>query len=207
MWKRYRANKNYNNLVEYKLALNKVTDSYRKAKSNFEGKLAKNIKSNPKAFYNYVRSQSKIKDKVGPLSDENGNLLSDSRDMCKLLNNYFGSIFTVEKMEKIPEARSIFKGNHADMLRDVEISQGLVYERLKRLKKNKAPGFDNLDSEFLNKTAESISNPLTKIFLNSFECGIVPADWKCANVCSIFKKGKKNNTWKLSSSQFDFSRL
>ena len=94
-------------------------------------------------------------------------------------------------MEKIPEARSIFKGDHADMLRDVEISQVLVYERLKRLKKNKAPGFDNLDSDFLSKTAESISNPLTKIFLNSFECGIVPADWKCANVCSIFKKGKK----------------
>src|SRR5213080_283938 len=93
LWKRYRSNKNYNNLVEYKLALNKVTDLYRKAKSNFDGKLAKNIRNNKKAFYNYVRSHSEIKDKVGPLSDENGNLLSDSRDMCKFLNNYFSSIF------------------------------------------------------------------------------------------------------------------
>ena len=48
MWKRYKENMSYNNLVEYKLALNRVTSTYKTAKADFESKLAKHIKSNPK---------------------------------------------------------------------------------------------------------------------------------------------------------------
>ncbi|KAF2364248.1 Reverse transcriptase domain [Trinorchestia longiramus] len=39
--------------------------------------------------------------------------------------------------------------------------------------------------------AEVISEPLTNIFNRSLETGIVPDDWKRANVIPIFKKGNK----------------
>src|SRR5271170_3395279 len=57
MWRRYRLSKSYNDHVEYKRALNKSTYEYRKAKNNFELKLAGEIKVNPKSFYAYVRSK------------------------------------------------------------------------------------------------------------------------------------------------------
>jgi hypothetical protein len=59
------------------------------------------------------------------------------------------------------------------------------------LKPNKAPGTDNFDSGFLNEVADVISYPLTNIFKKSLQDGIVPLDWKQANVCVIFKKGLK----------------
>jgi len=48
-----------------------------------------------------------------------------------------------------------------------------------------------LDSGFLSKIAEGISHPLTTIFRRSLDDGIVPLDWKQANVCAIYKKGQK----------------
>ena len=39
----------------------------RKAKLDFEVKLAENIKEDPKTFYAYVRSKSKVKVGIGPL--------------------------------------------------------------------------------------------------------------------------------------------
>lgn len=191
MWKRYKEDKSYNNLVEYKIALNKVTNAYKSAKMNFECKIAKNSKKNPKAFYNYIRSKSKTKDKVGPLKDENGKLISDSNIMSKMLNDYFSSIFTKENMDMIPEARSNFKEDRDAKLQDIDITQDMIYQKLKNLKKHKAPGVDNIDSGFLNETAMAVSVPLVKIFRKSLECGIVPADWKQANVCAIYKKGPK----------------
>src|SRR6267154_6323558 len=111
--------------------------------------------------------------------------------MCKVLNNYFSSIFTSENVEKISEAKPVFKEDHGEKLQDIEITQCLIYEKLKMLKQNKAPGVDNFDSGFLNEVADVISYPLTKKFRKSLESGLVPSDWKQANVCAIFKKGQK----------------
>jgi len=56
--------------MKYKSPLNKATKVYKKAKRDFECKLARNIKKNPKSFYSYVRSKARTKDKVGPKADE-----------------------------------------------------------------------------------------------------------------------------------------
>ena len=128
---------------------------------------------------------------MGPLKDETGNVISYSNGMCKLLNNYFSSIFTVENLKTIPEARSVFKEDHKNKLQDIELKQAITYEELKTLKPNKATGVDKLDLGFLNKVADGISYPLTKIFTKSLYSGIVPTDWKLVNVCAIFKKGPK----------------
>jgi len=85
MWRRYKLSKSYNDHVEYNRALNRSTYEYRKAKNNFECKLAKDIKKNPKSFYSYVRSKSKTKDRVGPLKDSSGQIIIDDEGMCNVL--------------------------------------------------------------------------------------------------------------------------
>jgi hypothetical protein len=45
---------------------------YRKAKRNFERKLAKDIKVNPKSFLVNVGSKTKVKDTVGPILTSDG---------------------------------------------------------------------------------------------------------------------------------------
>jgi len=82
--------------VEYKIAQRKAVKEYKDAKKQFESKLARDIKTNPKSFYAYVRLKSKIKDSVGPLKNSTGQLVSEKEGMCNLLNEYFGSVFTSE---------------------------------------------------------------------------------------------------------------
>ena len=56
--------------------------------------VVKDIKTNAKCFYAYVRS--KVNDKVGPLKDNNGHLVSENEEMCELFDECFGSVFTTE---------------------------------------------------------------------------------------------------------------
>jgi hypothetical protein len=50
MWTKYRQSRSSNDLTEYKKAQNRAVREYRKAKRQFEKKLAKDIQHNPKSF-------------------------------------------------------------------------------------------------------------------------------------------------------------
>ena len=60
----------------YKEALNAATNEVRKFKRNVEHKLAQHIKSDRKSFYAYVRSKQNVRDRVGPLEDSAGNIIT-----------------------------------------------------------------------------------------------------------------------------------
>ena len=44
-----------------------------------------------------------------------------------------------------------------------------------------------------------LCGPLNHIFNKSPETGIIPEDWKSANVTAIDKKNRKTGTWKLQT--------
>ena len=96
MWARFRSSKEYTDWVEYKRAQNKATTEYRRAKRNFEKKIAEKIRKDTKSFYSYVISNSTCNDGVGPLKDVNGDIVIDDLGMYNKLNNFFNSVFTYE---------------------------------------------------------------------------------------------------------------
>ena len=59
-------------------------------------KLAQNIKSDSNSFYAYVRSKQNVRDKVGPLEDNAGNIITQGFLMAEELNLHFNSVFTRE---------------------------------------------------------------------------------------------------------------
>ncbi len=60
----------------YKEPLNEATNEVQKAKRNCEHKLAQHMKSDSKSFHAYVRSKQNVRDKVGPLEDNAGNIIT-----------------------------------------------------------------------------------------------------------------------------------
>ena len=56
---------------------------------NFERMLADKIKEDPKSFYSYIRSKQKVKQKVGPIIDENGNTINSEKETAEALNCVF----------------------------------------------------------------------------------------------------------------------
>ncbi|KAF2354701.1 Reverse transcriptase domain [Trinorchestia longiramus] len=81
-----------------------------------------------------------------------------------------------------------------DSINDLEVTGKIVEEveeQLSILNPYKSTGPNGLGPRILKETAEVISEPLTNIFNRSLVNGIVPDDWKRANVTPIFKKGIK----------------
>ena len=88
----------------YKEALNAATNEVRKSKRNF----AQNIKSDSKSFYAYVRSKQNVRDKVGPLEDNAGNIITQGFLMADELNMHFSSVFTREDTSSLPVPETKF---------------------------------------------------------------------------------------------------
>ena len=68
-----------------------------------------------------------------------------------------------------------------------------ILKCLNKLDLNKARGPDGIHSSLLKEAAALVAMPLAVIFKMSIRMMVVPADWKSANIVSIFKKGDKNN--------------
>ena len=60
------------------------------------------------------------------------------------------------------------------------------------MKDNKSPGVDGIPPTRLKEIVEQISTPLAKLFNLSLEEGIVPSEWKEANITPLFKKVLRN---------------
>ena len=62
------------------------------------------------------------------------------------------------------------------------------------MKDNKSPGVDGIAPKILKETVEQISKPLAHVFNMSLQEGIVPLEWKEANIIPLFKKGSRNKS-------------
>ena len=136
---------------------NKLHREIRRAKNNFERKLAENIKRDSKSFYAYVRSKAKGKINIGPLVNKDGEVISLAEDMSKKFNKFFISVFTNEGNESIPQAEWMYKGPTDEQLCDLEITEERVLSELERLRDDKAAGADDLVPRFLSKIKGNIS--------------------------------------------------
>ena len=68
----------------------------------------------------------------------------------------------------------------------------MIAKKIKKMKENKSPGVDGIPPKLLKEIVEEINTPLAKLFNLSLEEGIVPSEWKEANITSLFKKGSRN---------------
>ena len=62
---------------------------------------------------------------------------------------------------------------------------------LKNINVNKATGPDGISGKLLKNCANSLAYPLSLLFRTSYNSGMVPQEWKLANVVPVYKKGGK----------------
>ena len=70
----------------------------------------------------------------------------------------------------------------------------MVAKKIKAMKDNKSPGVDGIPPKLLMETVEQISIPLSRLFNLSLKEGVVPVEWKVANIMPLFKKGSRNKS-------------
>ena len=196
-WNKFNKAPDFQAEDKYKTLRNKINKDIKAAKKKYEEDLANRIQKDPKAFYSYIRSKHHTKERIGPLSNSNGEVIETTSESCKVLNEYFASVFTEESLDNIPEIE--FRKNYCepdkeiDFLSDVVISEEVVLKYINSLKENKTGGIDEMNSSYVLRISTAIAKPLALIFQKSFCCNEIPMHWKNANVSAIFKKGARNN--------------
>ena len=194
MWRVYKHTGKDKDYDAYKEALNAATNEVRKSKRNFEHKLAQNIKSDSKSFYAYVRSKQNVRDRVGPLEDNAGNKITQGIVMAEELNMHFSSVFTREDTSSLPVPETKFEGSEGERLGQLVVTPEVVANKINNMKENKSPGVDGIAPKILKETVEQICTPLAHVFNMSLQEGIVPLEWKEANIIPLFKKCSRNKS-------------
>lgn len=173
----------------YAKARNQAKWEIRKAKREYEKKIAMDSKNNPKAFFKSADSKLKTRSTVPNLHKADGTKTTTDSEKAEKLNPFFSSTLMTENMNNFPFFEDRCNGL---TLQTIEINESIVMEQLKSLRVNKSPGLDGLHPMILNELSNKLKEPFTLLFRKSLKEGVVPKAWKEGQITPIFKKGKKN---------------
>ena len=139
-----------------------------------------------KKFWSYLKLSSKST-RIPESVCYNGRYRNNSRDQVELFNEFFANQFSYLSSYNIDlDFRN-------DDMNDIDFSFQRIRSILKKVKPKKAPGPDGIHGIVLKNCAVSLAYPLSKLFKISYNVGIIPDEWKCANVVPVHKKGSKSN--------------
>jgi hypothetical protein len=136
-----------------------------------EKDLAYSEDKNNRKFARYIKSKTKSKTAIGPLITREKKMLTEDRDMVEELNTFFASVFTKEDLQTIPEAEK----EHVEVaMGPVVVTQQMIRKQIKKLRKEAAPGPDDITPGLLKMLEEEVLLPLEVIFNKSLTTAQVP---------------------------------
>ena len=114
--------------------------------------------------------------------------------MAEELNMHFSSVFTREDTSSLLVPETKFNGSEEERLGQLVVTPEVVASKINNMKENKSPGVDGISPKILKEIVEQTSTPLAHVFNMSLQEGIVPLEWKEANIIPLFKKGSRNKS-------------
>ena len=139
-----------------------------------------------KRFWTYVKHKQSNGNSIQAIIQDEVTHTSPM-DKANALNSQFQSVFStlvgVDDNLELP--------SNSRRMPAITIGREGVLKQLMLLKTAKAQGPDGLHPRVLKEAADALCGPLTLLFQQSLNTGDVPADWKRAAVCPIYKKGDR----------------
>ena len=114
--------------------------------------------------------------------------------MAEDLNGYFSSVFTKEDISSLPVVDAKFQEAKSDYLGPLVVTPEMVAKKIKAMQDNKSPGVDGIPPKLLMETVGQINILLARVFNLSLKEGVVPSEWKEANIIPLFKKVWRNKS-------------
>ena len=109
------------------------------------------------------------------------------QEKAEALNEQFCSVFTKTNLSSVPYIKP-----NVDKMKDIVITEKGVAKLLSGLNPSKAMGPDQLHPRILKELANPLGRVLKHFFQQTLETGVLPNDWKDANICPLYKKNDRS---------------
>ena len=157
----------------------------------YEKKIANDMKTNPKRFYNYLNSKRKIKQSVTAVKNHHGDIAASPSETADLLAGFFSSTFIEEPLGPLP--RECYCKHNESNISDMRFETASVKLALASLNCSKSFGPDSIHPKLLVALSDNneFINAVTTLFNECYIKGNIPSVWKTAYVAPLHKKGSK----------------
>ncbi|CAH8664384.1 unnamed protein product [Dicrocoelium dendriticum] len=189
-WRTYVSAPSESTHHRYRSVRNACKQHLRAARLRYELALARSASTNPKRFFGYVKRRCNANPPIPVLFGPDGTEVSTDQAKACLLAEQYARSFVHES--PLPNIQLQAKIPLDSFLMDLSISEAQVLKLLRDLNPTKAAGIDALHPKLLYELAGFLCKPIKCIFEKSLRSCSLPADWRDAIVCPIFKKGDKH---------------
>ena len=165
--------------------------SYENERRNAELKATECIKQNPKYFFTYTASKSKVKYGIGPFMKD-GEIINNPKKKAEILKEQFESVYSTSPFNEQNSAPNPTR-TFDRILEDFNITEADIKNQIKRLRTNAAAGPDNIPAILLKNCSETIAYPICKLWVKSLQEGYIPDLLKTGIITPIFKGGDRTN--------------
>jgi hypothetical protein len=171
---------------KWKSIRREIKKEVKTAHDNYVNNMIGDLKHDPKPFWKYISSQKSDQTGIPPLKTKQGTEAESDFEKAEALNTQFSSVFTNTKFDQVPLQNSTTK------MEDIKITPQGVLKILKGINPNKAMGPDEIHPKILKELASELSDILCHFFQQSLDKGVIPLEWKLANISPLFKKNDRS---------------
>ena len=176
------------NFIEFR---RKVQKTKRRAIFDFEHNLSKEAKLFPKKLHNYISNRNPARGTISEMKIDNVKV-NDNKLIATKFNEYFVSVFNKSNILQENDILSIEQTKYTNnIIQTVDFSCEDIDRYITKLNTHKTSGSDEMYATTLKEIKIFTLDPLQKIFTSSMNSGLVPDDFKIANISPIHKSGSK----------------
>ncbi len=180
---------------KFKDLRSKIKRMLRNNRLDYMNSICASHQNNQKRFWSFFKLKSKISNVPGKvlmeISETERVYVDENTDIANMFNQYFASIFTKDQDGSF-EQKDI-SHNIIPIIDNVTLSEEDIVAVIKNLDSNKAQGPDGIPVRLLKETAMQIAPSLRVLYNKSLKVGVLPDEWKLANVVPVHKHGEKSH--------------
>ena len=173
-------------IIEIEKALMKL---YEESAEYIEKRAAKSIKSNAKYLFTYLKKFSKVKSNIGPLRNDDDELVSEPKDKAEMLSKQYASVFSTPCNMNGADMKT--RPSHS--LNDINFNEDDIVASIDELRINSAAGLFGYPAILLKKCKYTLAKPLYIFWRRCLDVGRVPALLKRAIITPIHKGKSRSN--------------
>ena len=162
------------------------------SKAKHEKRITKNLKSNTKPLFRYLRMKSKIRKTVSKIKKSDGNDTKSPSETSDEFAKFFQSVFRNEEYGPLTERCYSNETDDGAARVTINVSGSKISEYLKSIDCSKSCGPHHIHPKLLKYLAENLAfvQALVVLFIKCIEEEHIPDAWKLAHVVPIHKKGQ-----------------